>query len=298
MNAASAICTVFLGGCIAVGPAYAQGRSDAASGKTKDKSAKTSTDARQPSRASESGIASPVTAASPTSSPAASANAVVYFGSWLDDASIVAPGDVWIGLATGFWQGDSNRQFDVPVGSAAIGVSRRLQVGGSMSYYHFRDPNGLTESGMGNVSAYGKYQLLDPMREPNAIGLAITPLVEISPGGGDPFGWAVPVNLETQRGNLRLYGSAGYFSRGSVFGTLGADIPVGPRMAISANVGQSYASAGARQTAFGIGASYGLTQTGGLYVGVGQTMIPSTLGPGGISFAGGLSFLLPQPQIP
>jgi hypothetical protein len=297
---------------VASGPAFAQGRSDSAPGQSKDKDAKSdnpgtqksgsngssSSPSRQPSLAAESGIGSPVTSSAATSAPAAAANAVVYYGSWLDDASIVSPGDVWIALATGYWRGDSNRQFDVPVVSAAVGITSRFQAGGSASFYHFRDPDGLTESGAGTFSAYGKFQLLDPMRAENAIGIAITPLIELSPGSSERFGWALPVNIETQRGNLRVYGSAGYFSRGSVFGTIGADIPVGSRFALSANVGQSYASAGSHQTSFGAGFSVGLTPKSGAYVGVGQTFMPAAIGPSGVSLAGGISFLLPQPKAP
>lgn len=315
--AKTTVIALVLGVLVAAGPAFAQGRSDSAPGQSKDKDPKSdkpntqksgtngsssasgsSSGSRQPSLAAESGIASPVTSSSSTSAPAAAANAVVYYGSWLDDASIVSPGDVWVGLATGYWRGDSNRQFDVPVVSAAVGITSRFQAGGSASFYHFRDPDGLTESGAGTFSAYGKVQLLDPMRAPNAIGIAITPLFELSPGSSERFGWALPVNIETQRGNLRVYGSAGYFSRGSVFGTIGADIPVGSRYAVSANFGQSYASAGSHQTSLGAGLSVGLTPTSGAYVGVGQTFMPSAIGPSGVSLAGGVSFLLPQPKTP
>jgi hypothetical protein len=272
---------------VAAGPANAQGRSESAPGRTKSKS-----------RAPESGLASPVTSTAPTSVPAAAANAVAYYGSWLDDASIVAPGDVWIGLATGYWRGDSNRQIDAPVASAAVGITPRLQAGGSASFYHFRAADGVSENGLGNFSVYGKFLIADPLRAPNAIGLAVTPLLELSPGMDVPVGWALPVNLETRRGNLRMYGSAGYFSRGSIFGTVGADIPVTPVLAINGTFGLSYARAGTHQTSFGVGASMGLTPTSGLFVGLGHTQMPTASGPGGLSVAGGVSFLLPHPQSP
>jgi hypothetical protein len=278
---------------VAAGPAVAQGRSNEAPGQTKDKPAKSG-----PSRASQSGLASPVTATTSTSVPAASANAVAYYGSWLDDASVVAPGDVWVGLATGYWRGESNRQIDAPVVSAAVGITPRVQAGGSASFYHFRDAEGLSENGFGNFSLYGKFLIADPLRGPNAIGVAVTPLLEVSPGSGAPIGWALPVNLEARRGDLRLYGSAGYFSRGSVFGTIGVDVPVSSRVLINGNFGQSYDRAGTHQTSIGIGASLGLTPTSGLFVGLGRTVVPAAAGPGGLSIAGGVSFLVPEPQLP
>ena len=287
VSAARYLLALAFGVCIASGSATAQGRSDTAPGKTKDKS-----------RASQSGLASPVTATAPTSAPAAAANAVAYYGSWLDDASLVQPGDVWVGLATGYWRGDSNRQIDAPVVSAAVGITPRIQAGGSASFYHFRDADGISENGFGSFSLYGKFLIADPLRAPNAVGVAVTPLVELSPGSDAPVGWALPVNLETRRGDLRLYGSAGYFSRGSVFGTVGADIPVASAVVINGTFGLSYANAGTHQTSFGIGASMGLTATSGFFVGLGHTKMPSASGPGGLSVAGGISFLLPQPQTP
>lgn len=292
MTAAKVVFALACSVLFAAGPAIAQGRSDSAPGKAKDKSPKGA------SRASQSGLGSPVTATTSTSAPAASANAVAYFGSWLDDASVVDPGDVWVGLATGYWRGGSNRQVDAPVVGAAVGVSPRVQAGGSASFYHFRDADGLSENGFGSFLLYGKFLIADPLRAPGAIGVAVTPLLELSPGSASPAGWALPVNLETRRGDLRLYGSSGYFSRGSVFATIGADIPVTPRIFLNGTFGQSYARAGTHQTSFGIGVSMGLTATSGLFVGVGQTLTPSEAGPGGVSIAGGLSFLLPEPKLP
>ncbi len=277
-----------LGVLLAAGPAFAQGRSE-----NKDKPAK---GAKPAAKAPQSGIASPVTAT--TSTSAASANAVAYYGSWLDDATIVAPGDVWVGLATGYWRGSSNRQIDAPVVSAAVGIAPRVQAGGSASFYHFTDADGMSENGFGSLSLYGKFLIADPSRAPNAIGIAVTPLLELSPGSAAPVGWALPVNLEAQRGDTRIYGSAGYFSRGSVFGTIGADIPITSRVFLNGTFGQSYARAGTHQTSIGVGASLGLTATSGVFVGLGQTFMPSSVGPGGVSIAGGMSFLLPEPQTP
>jgi hypothetical protein len=292
VSAVKGVFIVALSALLNAGPAFAQGRSVDAPGKSKDKSPSKET------RSSQSGLASPATSTSSTSAPAASANSVVYYGSWLDDASIVAPRDVWIGLATGYWRGASNRQIDAPVVSAAIGIAPRVQAGGSASFYHFRDADGLSENGFGSFSLYGKFQIADPSRSPKALGVAVTPVLELSPGSGTPVGWALPVNVEARRGDTRVYGSAGYFSRGSVFASVAADFPVTSRIFINGTFGQSYARAGTHQTSIGVGASLGLTATSGLFVGLGQTFMPNEIGPGGVSIAGGMSFLLPEPQQP
>ena len=287
---------------LAAGPAFAQGRSETAPGKTKEKpsgsSSSTSRATESSARASESGISSPVTATTSTSAPASSANALIYYGSWLDDASIVSPGDVWVGLSSGYWKGEGSRQVDAPVASVAVGISRRVQAGGSFSFYHFRDADGFADAGMGNMSLYGKFVLIDPSATKKAIGVAVTPLVELSPGAEDQVGWALPVNVEARRGNTRVYGSAGYFSRGSTFATIGLDLAVGQRAAITASLGQSYARAGTHQTSVGVGAFYSLSSTTGVFAGLGNTFTPIEVGPGGLSLAGGVSLLLPQVKQP
>ena len=296
---------------VAAGSAAAQGRSDSAPGqnkdKTKDKPAGSSSASNgssngtsrsngSSSRSSESGIASPVTSTTATSAPATAANAVIYYGSWLDDASVVSPGDLWVSLSTGYWTADANRQIDAPVVTAAVGINSRMQAGGTASFYHFRDAEGFSEAGVGSISAYGKILLVDAATNANGLGFAVTPLVEISPGSQDEIGWALPVNVEKRRGSLRIYGSTGYFSRGSIFATIGADMPLGSRVSISGNFGRSYAREGTSQSSFGVGAFVMMTSTSGAFAGIGQTIMPTQLGPGGVSFAGGISFLLPQPK--
>jgi hypothetical protein len=307
VSAAKFVFLVFMSVAIADGPAFAQGRSDSAPGqsttpgKTKDKTTSSSTpksSGGSSSLAGQSGIASPVSASASTSAPASSANALIYYGSWLDDASIVAPGDVWIGLSTGYWRGQGNRQIDAPVASAAVGINSRIQAGGSFSFYHFRDPEGLSETGPGNMSVYGKFLLFDPAASSKGVGLAITPLVELSPSAEEELGWALPVNLEVRRGSSRFYGSAGYFSRGATFATVGVDFPVGTRLALTGSFGQSYASAGTHQTSFSVGTFVSMGSTTGAFIGLGQTFMPDSVGPGGVSLAGGFSFLLPQPTRP
>src|SRR5262245_28237484 len=41
---------------------------------------------------------------------------------WVDDASVLSPGDVWVGLSTLRWQGTDASEVDAPVVDAAVGV--------------------------------------------------------------------------------------------------------------------------------------------------------------------------------
>lgn len=248
-------------------------------------------------RATESGIASPITARSATSAPAISANAMAYYGTWLDDASTVEPGEMWVGISTGYWRGHGNHQIDAPVVSAAVGLTNRIHVGGSLSFYHFRSADGLIENGFGSTSVYGKFVFVDPSR--HAVGFAVTPLCDISPGGGDEqIGWSLPVSLESRYRDLRVYGSAGYFSRGSIFATVGADLPISARISLNGSFGQARARGSAHQRSFSIGSLISMTPSAGLFVGLGHTSLPAAIGIGGLSFSGGMSFAVVRPATP
>jgi hypothetical protein len=270
---------------IATSSVAAQGRSDSAPGKNK-------------SKASESGIPASSSASTATSTPASSPSTVIYYGSWLDDASIAPPGGAWIGLSTGYWRADVLRQFDAPVISGVVGLNRRLQIGGSVPIYHFNDGAGVSETGIGNIAVYGKALFVDAEKNPSRIGIAVAPLVEISTNPGSRIGWALPVNVEVRRDRVRWYGSGGYFSRGSVFGSVAAEVPVGERAAITGTFGQSYANAGSHQTSLGVSIGLSVSGATSVYAGLGKTLQPVAAGPSGVSIAGGASFLLTPPRKP
>jgi hypothetical protein len=271
--------------CVATTPVVAQSKSSAP-GQIKK------------SAAANSKIPASSSASSSTNTPSSSASTVIYYGSWLDDASIVPPGGAWIGLSTGYWKAEALRQIDAPVMSAVVGLNRRLQIGGSVPIYHFRDGTGLSESGIGNIAIYGKALLIDPATQANGIGVAVAPLVEISSSSPDRIGWALPLNVEVRRERVRMYGSGGYFSRGSVFGSFAAEVPAGERVSITGTLGQSFANAGSHQTSLGVSLGLSVSSSSSFYVGLGKSFQPAAAGPGGTSLAGGASFLLPSKRKP
>ncbi len=270
---------------VAAGPAFAQGR-----GNGQNKAAKSS------AAAAQSGIPASSSAVTAANAPSTSASSVIYYGSWLDDASIVPAGGGWISLSTGYWKAEALRQVDAPVVSAIAGLHRRVQVGASVPIYHFSDNTGISETGVGNAAIYGKAQLIDPGANVSGFGLAIAPLMEISSGAQERFGWALPLNVELRREGVRLYGSGGYFSRGSVFGSAAAELMAGSRASITGSFGQSYARAGTHQSSIGISLAVFASPTTSVFVGLGRTFQPVEVGPGGSSIAGGASFMLFPPK--
>lgn len=279
---------------VSTGTAAAQGQRGSPPGQGKDK-------ALRGNRTSGAGVLSPSTGSS--SSPAASSSAVLYFGSWLDDASVIEPGGAWVGLSTGYWKAEGSRQIDAPVLSAAIGLVRRLHVGGSLPIYHLNDSSGFSASGVGNMHVYGKLGLIDPTGGDGRIGIAITPLLEVAAHDQiGRFSWALPISVEVRGVRARLYGSGGYFSRGSLFGAVGLEVPAGDRVSVFGNFGQSYSTRAGdvdpaaepthAQTDIGTGLSIRLGPTSGVHFSVGRTFGGGEIADsGGVWFGGGFSIL-------
>jgi hypothetical protein len=95
-----------------------------------------------------------------------------------------------------------------------------------------------------------------------------------------------------------MYGSGGYFSRGSVFGSFATEAPIGERLSVTGTFGQSFANAGSHQTSIGVSAALSVSSTASFYIGLGRSFQPALAGPGGTSLGGGASFLLPSRREP
>jgi hypothetical protein len=115
--------------------------------------------------------------------------------------------------------------------------------------------------------------------------------VELVPGAAQRFGWALPVNIEARTHRVRIYGSTGYFSRGSVFGSVAAEIPAGRRTTLTGNFGQSYAQ-GSHQTDIGIGMAVSASPKTSVFVNLGHSFISDPAVAGGVSFGGGMAYTL------
>ena len=278
-----AIALVALIGAAMAAPAGAQGKSASAPGQSKK-------GGNAGAAAAAAATVSPATATSATSAPSSSPNNVLYYGSWLDDASVMERGSIWMGASTAYWKADTAHQVDVPVLMGAAGLTRRVQVGASLPIYHFQDQSGLSASGVGTVSVYGKLMLMDAGAG-RRLGLAVAPLIELAPGADGAFGWALPVNVETRADRFRVYGSAGYFSRGSIFGTAAVEVPTSSRTAVTGTFGQSHAG-GATQTSLGVSLSFAPEPSTGLFMSLGHSSGVASLSNGGVSLGGGVSVLL------
>ncbi len=163
---------------------------------------------------------------------AAAGVAIRQFGAWLDDASLLAPGDAWTSISFGHYGSLAGSQTDFPVIDGGIGISRRVQFGITVPYYRARFHDGTSFGGLGDVFMSGKILLLEA-NDDRSFGVAISPVVEFSqdpaPGRGT-FGWGAPVSIETRFSSFRVFGTTGFFSRGAVFAAGALEVPVGDRV--------------------------------------------------------------------
>ena len=148
----------------------------------------------------------------------------------------------------------------------------------------------------------GKLTLIDPSLTLSEFGLAVSPVIEVlSPGGSDGrIHYAVPASIELRRQPFRVFGSGGYFSRGSVFaaGAVEWSAPAGYLMTVSVSRSISIAADAtldavgvSRQRADVTGSvAYPLGQATAAYVSVGRSLTSVAQGGTAFSLAGGISF--------
>ena len=177
-------------------------------------------------------------------SAAIAGTGVRNFGSWLDDASMLPVGQGALTLSFGYWRTPSFREWDLPTTDAAVALAPRLQVGASVPYYHAAEPGGPVARGVGDLYLSAKVQLRDPSGAEKPLGFAVTPVLEVlssdPPPGVSRYSWGLPVSVELQRNRWRTFGSAGYFSRGSLFASAALELALTERAFVSGTITQSH----------------------------------------------------------
>ena len=174
---------------------------------------------------------SPVTSgsAAPLATSAAADPSTLQFGSWLDDASMLAPGEAWTSLSFGYFRLSGSGQTDFPIVDASVGLTKRAQFGVTVPYYRVHLPNGPAMGGLGDVYLSAKASLLNPADSTRSFGVALSPVIEIledPDANGGRWSWAAPVDLQCQVGNYKIFGSTGVFSRGAIFGSGAIQVPI------------------------------------------------------------------------
>jgi hypothetical protein len=232
-----------------------------------------------------------------------SGTGVRNFGAWLDDASLLPAGAGSVSFSFGWFRSPAFREFNVPVVDGGIGVTRRVQFGFSVPYYHFNEPGGPVARGLGDLYLNAKIQLRDPAAHDSGVGFSVTPVLEVlstDPGpDGSRLNWALPASIEVQRQGVRVFASTGYFSRGSLFASSAVEVAVTDRVWATGSITGSYsAKADALSKALGLSKSradvsgsvtYLAAPSLAVFGGIGRTISRQDINSASLVVSGGVS---------
>jgi hypothetical protein len=223
------------------------------------------------------------------------------FGSWLDDASTFAAGSGSSGFGFTYWRGEGATQIDAPIVNLAFGVTDRLQFGATVPFYRatYQD---VAIHGLDDVYISGKFAAIDPAVNGH-VGLAVGSILEVlssASGSAQRVHWALPVSVEGRSGPVRVYGSAGYFSRGAVFAGGALEFTARTGTSVTAAVAQSHSTtatgsaipgiAAQRVTDLTLSVAHPVTRSASVYVAGGRTLMDVSMGGAATSASGGMSF--------
>ena len=213
---------------------------------------------------------------------------------WLDDASLMAPATVWLGVSMVQWHGGGANETVAPVFDTSIGLTRRLQVGASVPR---------AAGGLGTTFFNAKIGIVDD--EARGLKLAIGPTLEVlshsamqwAPAGQSRTQWGMPVSVEFDRGAGRIFGSSGYFSPGIWYAGMGIGGSVTERVGVSASFSHAWSTpaaafptgAASRRSDLSGGASIDLTPSVAVFGSVGRTVGTRAENGAGTTISVGLS---------
>jgi hypothetical protein len=225
------------------------------------------------------------------------------FGSWLDDASAPVRGEGYVSISAGHWRMSGMTQTNIPMVAAGIGLTDRVQIGASVPFYQAHFDAG-TARGMDDVYLNAKYTIVDPALSLSEVGLAVSPVVEFLSAGtpGRRVHFAVPVSVELRRLPFRVYASAGYFTRGSVFSGGALEWSSSGGLTLGGSLTQSYSlqedaaldalAVGRQRMDVSASAAYAMTPNIGASVSVGRSLSSQEDGGTSLALSGGVSFRL------
>lgn len=143
------------------------------------------------------------------------------FGSWLDDASVLSPGEAWVTLSAQRWASPSFDGAGLPVADVAVGMTRRVQAFATLPVTRYGYPGEPRTHELGDIFAGVKVVLREP--DGSRIGLSVTPALEIAgsdamvESGMPRVSLVLPLNVEVPHAGGRVYASGGFFTRGAWF---------------------------------------------------------------------------------
>jgi hypothetical protein len=222
---------------------------------------------------------------------------------WVDDASLLAPGQVALSVSAMRWQGGGLGEVDAPIVDAAFGLAPRVQLSASIPRVHGgADPSGAA-GGVGTSFFSAKIALHEIPAHGFKVAAAPT-LQLLGAGVVESLGsaqsrvrWGLPVSAEVSSGTTRVYGGGGYFSPGLWFTGVAVGFGINDRTSTSIGVSRAWRrtdiadmplSARDRKEISG-GLSYVLRPGVSVFGSIGRTFATLDENGAGTSISGGLS---------
>lgn len=223
------------------------------------------------------------------------------FGLWLDDASAPTHGEGRTGIGFGYYRLDGASHMNAPSLDVGYGLTNRWQVSASVPFYR-SSFQGTTSQGLDDMYLSAKWTVVDPEETGARVGFAVSPVVELLSSGA-PDGrlhFAFPISLELRRQPYRIYGSTGYFTRGSLFTAVAIERALQSGLVFTGALTHSYSTRDdAELDAIGLSrkrmdvtaaAAYPIFGSAAAYVSVGRTLTSIDEGGTTLALSGGLSF--------
>jgi hypothetical protein len=205
----------------------------------------------------------------------------------MDDASLMSPGAVWLGVSMVQWHGGGASETVIPAFDGSIGLAKRVQLGASVPR---------VAGGLGTTFVSTKIGVLS--NDARALKVAVSPTLEIlnpGPVGQSRTQWGLPLSIQIDRGAARMYGSSGYFSPGVWYAGTGIARQVTDRLGVSASFSHAWttsatpAIAGPHRNDLSGGASFDVTPSVSLFGSLGQTIATAADHGAGTTISFGLS---------
>jgi hypothetical protein len=158
---------------------------------------------------------------------------------WMDDANLMAPGTVWLGVSMVSWHGGGAGEVVVPVFDGSIGLTTRVQLGASVPR---------VAGDLGTTFFNAKIGIIND--DVRGLKLAVGPTLEIlssasmqsGPAGQARTHWGFPVSAQVDRAVGRIYASSGYFSPGIWYVGAGFGRSVNDRAGVSLSFSRAWTS--------------------------------------------------------
>jgi hypothetical protein len=213
---------------------------------------------------------------------------------WMDDANLMAPGTVWLGVSMVQWHGGGTSEVVVPVFDGSIGITPRVQLGASVSR---------VAGGLGTTFLNAKIAIFKS--DVRGVKLAVSPTLELlnqaamqsAPDGQSRTQWGLPVSAEIDLDAGRIYVSSGYFSPGVWYAGAGVGRSLGQRVSVSMSFSRAWTSqatptpaiAGPRRNDLSGGASFDVSPNLAVFGSVGRTLATAAENGAGTTISFGLS---------